>query len=127
MPTGWTVRTNLEGHRFNFHKLLLDPFATAITRAPDWDFGPARGSIPSAPEPDLVGSSVDDAGAMPKCVFTSEHFHWQGDRPLRHPWSKTVIYEAHVRGFTVHPSSGVQHPGTYRGLMEKIPISEAWG
>ena len=46
------------GHRFNFHKLLLDPFATAISRVPNWDFGPARGYDPSAPERDLVCSSV---------------------------------------------------------------------
>ena len=110
-----------EGHRFNFNKLLLDPFAAAISPLPDWDFGPARGYDLSAPERDLVYSKVDDAGAMPKCVFTHEHFHWHDDRPLRHPWSKTVIYETHVRGFTIHPSSGVEHPGTYRGLMEKIP------
>ena len=58
---------------------------------------------------------------MPKCVFTHEHFHWNQDQPPRHPWSKTVIYETHIRGFTVHPSSGVQNPGTYRGLVEKIP------
>ncbi|MGB5472287.1 MAG: hypothetical protein WBQ78_02280 [Gammaproteobacteria bacterium] len=53
-----------EGHRFNFHKLLLDPFATAIAGMPDWDFGPARGYDPSAPEPDLVCSLLNDAGAM---------------------------------------------------------------
>ena len=115
------------GHRFNFNKLLLDPFATAISPLPDWDFGPARGYDPSAPERDLVCSKVDDAGAMPKCVFTHEHFHWHDDRPLRHPWSKTVIYETHVRGFTIHPNSGVEHPGTYRGLMEKIPYLKELG
>jgi isoamylase len=109
-----------EGQRFNFHNLLLDPFATAISRIPDWDFKAARGYDPSAPERDLVQSSLDDAGAMPKCVFTQEHFDWKEDRPLRHSWSKTVIYEMHVRGFTVHPSSGVENPGTFRGLMEKI-------
>ena len=64
---------------------------------------------------------------MPKCVFTHEHFDWHDDRPLRHPWSKTVIYETHVRGFTIHPSSGVEHPGTYRGLMEKIPYLKELG
>jgi len=117
----------LEGHRFNFHKLLLDPCATAIARVPKWDFEPARGYDPSAPEPDLACSSLDDAGAMPKCVFTQEHFHWQGDRPLRHPWSRTVIYETHVRGFTVHPTSAVAHPGTFRGLMEKIPYLQELG
>ncbi|MGA7180318.1 MAG: glycogen debranching protein GlgX [Thiobacillaceae bacterium] len=116
-----------EGHRFNFNKLLLDPFATAISQVPYWDFGPARGYEASAPERDLVCSSIDDAGAMPKCVFTEEHFHWQDDLPPRHPWSKTVIYETHVRGFTIHPNSGVEHPGTYRGLMEKIPYLKGLG
>ncbi len=110
-----------EGHRFNFNRLLLDPFATAISRVTDWDFGAARGYDASVPERDLVRSSVDDAGAMPKCVFTHEQFHWHDDLPPRHPWSMTVIYEIHIRGFTIHPSSGVEHPGTYRGLMEKIP------
>jgi isoamylase len=94
---------------------------------PDWDFGPARGYDLSAPDRDLVCSKVDDAGAMPKCVFTHEHFNWHDDRPLRHPWSKTLIYETHVRGFTVHPNSGVEHPGTYRGLMEKIPYLKELG
>ena len=116
-----------EGHRFNFDKLLLDPFATAISPPPDWDFDPARGYDASAPQPDRVRSNLDDAGSMPKCVFTEEHFHWHDDRPPRHPWSKTVIYEAHVRGFTVHPGSGVQHPGTYRGLAEKIPYLKELG
>lgn len=116
-----------EGHRFNFHKLLLDPFATAISRVPNWDFGPARGYDLSTPERDLICSKVDDAEAMPKCVFTNEHFHWHDDQPLRHPWSKTVIYETHVRGFTIHPSSVVEHPGTYRGLMEKIPYLKELG
>ena len=116
-----------DGHRFNFHNLLLDPFATAITNLPAWEFGPARGYDPSVPEGDPVCSKVDDAGAMPKCVFSQEHFHWHEDRPPRHPWSKTVIYEAHVRGFTIHPSSGVEHPGTYRGLMEKIPYFKELG
>ena len=116
-----------DGHRFNFHKLLLDPFATAISQVLNWDFGPARGYDPSAPERDMVCSMADDSGAMPKCVFTQEHFDWQEDRLLRHPWSKTVIYETHVRGLTVHPNSGVENPGTYRGLMEKIPYLKDLG
>jgi isoamylase len=116
-----------EGHRFNFNRLLLDPLATAISRLPTWEFGPARGYDPSVPDGDSLGSMVDNAGSMPKCVFTQEHFHWHEDRPPRHPWSKTVIYETHVRGFTIHPSSGVEHPGTYRGLMEKIPYFKELG
>ena len=116
-----------DGHRFNFHKLLLDPFATAISRLPTWEFGPARGYDLSVPDGDSVCSTVDNAGAMPKCVFTQEYFDWHEDCPPRHPWSKMVIYETHVRGFTIHPSSGVKHPGTYRGLMEKIPYFTALG
>jgi len=116
-----------EGHRFNFNRLLLDPFATAISRLPNWDFGPARGYDPSAPDRDLVCSSIDDARAMPKCVFTHEHFDWQDDGLLRHPWSKTIIYETHIRGFTIHPSSGVENPGTYRGLIEKVPYLKDLG
>ena len=116
-----------DGHRFNFHKLLLDPFATAISRLPTWEFGPARGYDPSVPGKDSVCSTVDNAGAMPKCVCTQEYFDWHEDRPPRHPWSTTVIYETHVRGFTIHPSSGVEHPGTYRGLMEKIPYFKELG
>jgi glycogen operon protein len=116
-----------DGHRFNFNKLLLDPHATAITGLPTWEFGPARGYDASGPDGDSVCSMVDDAGAMPKCVFTQEHFHWDADRPPRHPWSKTVIYETHVRGFTIHPSSAVKHPGTYRGLTEKIPYFKELG
>jgi glycogen operon protein len=115
------------GHRFNFNKLLLDPLATAISRLPMWAFGPARGYDPSVPDGDSARSTVDDAGAMPKCVFTHEHFDWHEDRRPRHPWSKTVIYETHVRGCTIHPSSGVKHPGTYRGLIEKIPYLKELG
>jgi isoamylase len=116
-----------EGHRFNFNKLLLDPLATAISPLPDSDFVPALGYDLSSSEKDLVRSKVDDAGAMPKCVFTSEHFDWQDNRPLKTHWSKTVIYETHVRGFTIHPSSGVKNSGTYRGLIEKIPYLKELG
>jgi isoamylase len=116
-----------EGHRFNFDRLLIDPFAAAISRLPPWDFASARGYDPSSPERDLAISKLDNSGSMPKCVFTQEHFQWHEDRPPRHPWSKIVIYETHVRGFTVHPNSGVEHPGTYRGLMEKIPYLKELG
>ena len=115
------------GLRFNFNKLLLDPFATAVSRVPNWDFDAARGYDASAPQTDLVPSTVDNAGATPKCVFTHDDFDWGDDQPLRHPWSTTVIYETHVRGLTIHPSSGVKHPGTYRGAIEKIPYLKALG
>jgi glycogen operon protein len=116
-----------EGHRFNFNRLLLDPFATAISRLPPWDFASARGYDPSAPEQDLALSKLDNSRSMPKCIFVNEPFEWDGDQPPRHPWSKTIIYETHVRGFTIHPKSGVDHPGTYRGLMEKITYLKILG
>ena len=116
-----------EGQRFNVHKLLLDPFATAISRLPNWNFDPAHGFDSLAPKQDSVCSIQDDAGAMPKSVFTDGTFDWGNDRPLKHSWSKTVIYETHVRGFTIHASSGVKHAGTYQGLVEKIPYLQDLG
>jgi glycogen operon protein len=109
-----------EGRRFNFNRLLLDPLGTAISLLPPWDFASARGYDPSAQMGDLVPSKQDNAKSMPKCIFADDLFEWDGDQPPRHPWSKTIIYETHVRGFTIHPTSGVDHPGSYRGLMEKI-------
>jgi glycogen operon protein len=116
-----------EGQRFNFNRLLLDPFAAAISQLPPWDFAAARGYDPSAPEQDLVPSKRENSMSMPKCVFVNEAFEWGGDQPLRHPWSKTVIYEVHVRGFTNDSGSGVEYPGTYRGLIEKIPYLKTLG
>jgi isoamylase len=115
------------GHRFNPNKLLLDPLAEAVTYREDWDFGPALGYDPDDPEKDLSYSEEDDAGAMPKCVFTQEYFDWDGDEPIKRPLAETIIYETHVRGFTVHQSSGVEHPGSYRGLIEKIPYLKELG
>ncbi|MEJ2633886.1 MAG: glycogen debranching protein GlgX [Calditrichia bacterium] len=115
------------GLRFNKNKLILDPLATAITHAKDWDFGAARGYDSNSRRKDLSFSKSDDADAMPKCVYTHEHFHWKNDQPPRHSWSDTVIYETHVRGCTIHSSSGVEHPGTYRGLTEKIPYFKYLG
>ena len=115
------------GHRFNFNRLLLDTRATAITEIPPWNFDAARGYAPDTTNPGSRPSPVDNAACMPKCVFTRMHFNWGDDRPLRYPWSKTIIYETHVRGLTVHSSSGVEHPGTYRGLIEKIPYLKDLG
>jgi glycogen operon protein len=63
-----------EGHRFNFNRLLLDPFATAISQLPRWDFALARGYDSSAPEQDLAISKLDNSRSMPKSVFVNEPF-----------------------------------------------------
>ncbi len=72
-----------------------------------------RGSATIRPRPlkDLSFSDVDNAATAPKCVVTHADFDWQGDQPLRHPWESTVIYELHVRGYTIHPRPGSASPG----------------
>jgi len=113
------------GDRFNRHKLLLDPYATALAGTDCWDFTCACGD-------DITGqalsrSSKDDTGAKPKCLIPDDRFDWAGDRPPGRPWSDTVIYETHVRGLTVHPSSAVRNPGTFLGVVEKIPYFQDLG
>ena len=66
-------------------------------------------------------------GISPCCRPGQEHFDWQGDRPLKTPLPETVIYELHLRGFTRHPSSAVSYPGTYRGIIDKIPYLKELG
>ena len=116
-----------DGHRFNPNKLVLDPCATAIVPPADRDSRFAVGYDPSSPRKDLSFSDIDNAGSAPKCVIPYEDFDWHGDQPLRLPWTSTVIYELHVRGYTIDPSAGVQSPGTYRGLIQKIPYLKDLG
>jgi len=116
-----------EGHRFNPHKLLLDPYARAIAGVKDWDFQAARGYDSSSRLADLSISTVDNAGTSPKSIVTRDNFDWGIDSPPKHSASDTVIYETHVRGFTIHPSSGAAHPGTFAGLIEKIPYLQDLG
>src|SRR5580658_5325272 len=110
-----------EGHRFNPHKLLLDPYARAIAGVGNWDFLAARGYDSGSKLADLSISNVDNAGTTPKCIITHDDFDWGTDTPLKHSASEAVVYELHVRGFTIHPNSGVTHPGTFEGLIERIP------
>jgi len=116
-----------KGHRFNPYKLLLDPYARAITEVENWDFSSARGYDSSSRLADLSLSIVDNASTTPKCIFTHDYFDWETDTPPKHSAADTVIYETHVRGFTIHPSSGVTHPGTFRSLAEKIPYLKDLG
>jgi isoamylase len=110
-----------EGHRFNKQKLLLDPYATGVSRHPRWDFLKAKGYDTGSPLGDLSFSSHDNSDSVPRCIVTGNRFSWEDDLPPRVPWSETIIYETHVRGLTAHPSSLVARPGTFGGVVEKIP------
>ena len=104
------------GHRFNHHKLLLDPYAKAHVGQLDWN--PAcYGYTVGAKTEDLSFDERDSAPFMPKCRVIDPAFTWGRDTPPLVPWERTILYEAHVRGFTkLHP--GVPEPmrGTFAGL-----------
>jgi len=115
-----------KGHRFNKHKLLLDPYAPAVTGSRRWDLSKALGYDPDSPDIDRSFSTIDSTPFMPKCIAVNGS-RAQRVRHLRIPERDYVIYELHVRGFTVHDSSKVKHRGTYRGLTEKIPYLKELG
>ena len=104
------------GHRFNPHKLLIDPYAKAVSGPIDWSddlFGYTVGD----PEQDISFDTRDSTSAMPKSVVVDPSFTWQDDRPPRTPWNRTVIYETHVRGMTMqHPGVPPNLRGTFLGL-----------
>ena len=105
-----------QGLRFNPHKLLLDPYAKDIGGSLSWSdalFGYRVGN----PQEDLVIDGGDSASEMPKSRIIDSSFTWSDDRPPRTPWSDTVIYEMHVRGFTMNnPELAPALRGTYAGL-----------
>lgn len=98
----------ISGHAFDARAILLDPYAREI-QSPDW------------------GQERSCLGREPCCLVESGDYDWGGDRPLNIPLKDSIIYELHARGFTRHPSSGVDHPGTFRGITEKIPYLKQLG
>ncbi|WP_204623620.1 glycogen debranching protein [Crenalkalicoccus roseus] len=102
VSAGWSYALRAEGpwapergHRFDPHLPLLDPYAPALAGRPRP--GEAR------------------------CLLADRRFDWGDDRPPAHSWRDTVIYEAHVKGLTAHPSSGARHAGRFLGVIETIP------
>ena len=89
-----------DGHRFNPHKLLLDPYARRFAGALRWSDA-LFGYRMHSPRADLSFDRRDSAPGMPKGVVSDDAFNWGDDRPPDVPWSETVIYEAHVRGLTM--------------------------
>lgn len=96
---------------------VLDPYARAVSGSPTWGdpFGMKPGNFPK------------HGARFPKGVIIDDQFDWGDDIRPRVPLADSIIYEAHIRGFTVHDNSGVKHPGTYRGFMEKIPYLKELG
>ncbi len=105
-----------QGHRFNPAKLLLDPYARAISGTIRWSDA-LSGHVIGHPEQDLVPDPRDSAGGLPKCVVVEPAFTWADDRPPRTPWADSVLYECHVKGMTMrHPEVPGPLRGTYLGL-----------
>ncbi|HEY2760733.1 MAG TPA: glycogen debranching protein GlgX, partial [Pirellulales bacterium] len=96
-----------QGQRFDGRARLIDPYAKAL--AGHFQY------------------SDDGIIRPPKCVVVDDLFDWEHDRHLKRPLADTVIYEMHVRGFTRDATSGVEHPGTYLGVIEKIPYLKSLG
>ncbi len=105
------------GHRFDGQKVLLDPYGRGV-------------AIPTNYSRQAASRPGDNAAFAMKSVLADlSNYDWEGDAPLYHPFSQTIIYEMHVRGFTRHPSSGVNPElrGTYGGVVEKIPYLKDLG
>ncbi len=119
------------GHRFNPAKLLIDPYAKAIDGVVD--FSGVANVLPYVPDgggdsDDLERDDEDDSIAIPKCVVINEGFDWEGDAALRIPFADTVIYETHVRGFTMlHPDVREDLRGTYAGLASEPALAYLQG
>jgi isoamylase len=113
-----------EGLRFNAAKLLIDPYAKAIEGAVDWSAGHVFPYVMDGrDDADLRADGQDDALAIPKCVVVDPEFDWEGDEQPNTPWSSTVIYEVHVKGFTKRlPQVREELRGTYAGLASDEAI-----
>jgi len=99
-----------KGHFFNEKIFLIDPFAMALSGGEKWN-----------------SSHKKQAGFSRRCLVVKNDFDWENDRPPMIPMQDSIIYEMHVRGFTLHPSSKVRHPGTFAGIIEKIPYLKELG
>ena len=105
------------GHRFDPDKVLLDPYGRAV-------------AVPVSYSREAVSRPGDNtASAMKSVVVDPTTYDWEGDVPLKRSFTRTVIYEMHVGGFTRHPNSGLatELRGTYAGLIAKIPYLQELG
>ncbi len=115
------------GLRFNPNKLLIDPYAKAFTHKFYNKENLLLAYNPNSTRKDLEFDSRDNTDIVPKCIVIDDTFDWHGDALIEIPFDKLIIYEAHVRGFTAHPSSAVKYPGTFLSFTEKIPYLKSLG
>jgi isoamylase len=109
-----------QGARWNPHKLLLDPYGRAVDGVLDLDAAVFGHEIE---RDDTVRDDFDSAPFVPRSVVIAEDFDWEGDRLPRIPWSDTVIYEMHVKGFTMqHPEIPQELRGTYAGIAHPSAV-----
>lgn len=97
-----------KGLLFDKNKLLVDPFAKALSNSATW-------------------GAESDISTLKGVLIKPTPLDWERDKQLRIPMEEMIIYEMHVRGFTQDPSSGVAHPGTFLGIIEKIPYLKSLG
>ncbi|MET1054343.1 MAG: glycogen debranching protein GlgX [Pedobacter sp.] len=110
------------GHRFNSNKLLLDPYAKAISGIINWDDSLFAYNV-GDPDEDLSFSETDSAPYIPKSVVIDPNFDWEDDQLPNTPYYNTVIYEAHVKGFTkLHPDIPEEIRGTYAAIGHQVTI-----
>ncbi|WP_293887377.1 MULTISPECIES: glycogen debranching protein GlgX [unclassified Sphingobacterium] len=109
------------GHRFNPHKLLIDPYAKAISGTVKWNDALFAYTIG---DDDLSMDATDSAPFVPKSVVTNDRFDWGSDKPPRIPMHKSVIYETHVKGFTaMHPDIPEEIRGTYAAMGHPVTVN----
>jgi isoamylase len=109
-----------QGRRCNPAKLLLDPYAKAIEGRVRWNDAVYPYSLKNDPD---TRDDADSAPFVPRSVVHASAFDWEGDQPLQRPWHETVIYETHVKGFTVrHPDIPPPLRGTYAGLAHPAAV-----
>ncbi len=121
---GYKVRGDYNpayGMRFNENKLMIDPYAKALTGKLRNENNLLLAYDPNSSLRDLSLDTRDNSGIVPKAIVVDDSFDWKGDVRHEIPFEKMIIYEVHLKGFTAHKSSGVKNPGTYLGFIEKIP------
>jgi len=115
------------GSRFNHNKLLVDPYAKALTGKFRNEDNLLFAYQVDSPDKDLKMDERDNSDLVPKSIVINDEFEWQNDLRPPIPMHNLIIYEAHLKGFTAHESSKVKYPGTYLGFLGKIAYLKELG